>query len=300
MVQQVVFLPYAGGSKFAYRNYVKNLPVGVEGILPELPGHGMRMQELPLTSLQEVVEDLYKQIRPQLKGPYIIYGHSMGSLLGFLLTKYLLQKGDPIPQYCAFTGTMAPSQTGKRVRKLHLLPKHEFWAAIYAYGGTPQEIRDTEAYQDLVENIFRTDFQLVETYKHEAFKLPVPVLVINGSEENITPEEVNAWRNDVNNFVEIQTMPGHHFFIQGKEPVILQTILSFSTLIQHPQPSKHSKHELIKNSKYTDVNAEIGLDGYSGQWENGEPSQGNPSIPTNQCEHCNNPCCCAERLINET
>ena len=227
MIDKIIFLPYAGGSKYAYRSFLKFLPRGVKAVTPELPGHGSKIDEAPLQSLEQLILNVYEQVKLELNGNYIIYGHSMGSLLGYLLARLILSKNDKPPVFLAFTGCRAPSMIEKRNRKLHLLDSESFWNAIFDFGGLPVEILENEDLRGMIEVPFRADFKMVETYKHVAYPIDLPILVINGKSENITEEEVSGWHSDSSSTVVLKKIEGDHFFIVGQEKQILEEIFFF-------------------------------------------------------------------------
>src|SRR5687768_2395386 len=100
----VYCLPFAGGNRYSYQGYVKVAPPFLNIIPIELPGRGSRIKENLVPDLDLMVDDVYAQIKGDLDQPYAIYGHSMGGLLTYLLTKKIRENGHPAPLHLFLTG----------------------------------------------------------------------------------------------------------------------------------------------------------------------------------------------------
>ena len=87
-------LAHAGGFAQAYRLAFKGLAGSFELIGLDLPGHGTRLGEPLLDNLRDMVADLGPRLEDELKArpgrPYAIFGHSLGGLLGYLITSSFL------------------------------------------------------------------------------------------------------------------------------------------------------------------------------------------------------------------
>ncbi|MFZ6011897.1 MAG: thioesterase II family protein [Bacteroidota bacterium] len=208
-------LPFAGGSLYSYRGYIENAPEHVNVVPLDLPGRGTRVRETLLTNIHDMVNDIYGQIKNRLNEPYAIYGHSMGSLIGYLLTKKIIKNGQNAPEYLILTGCIGPSlaEFNHDVPK-HDLPKPEFIQKLKELGGSPDEVLENEQLLNFFEAIIRADFQATENYRYEESEpLNVPILVIIGLEERATYEQALAWQKETTEPIEVIQMTGKHFFI---------------------------------------------------------------------------------------
>lgn len=206
-------LPYAGGSLYSYNNYAKSAPGHIKVIPVEIPGRGSRYKEKLLTDLESVIDDIFEQIRDRIHEPYGLYGHSMGTLLGFMLTKRIIQENLNKPLHLFFTGCVAPSvDLDEPIR--YLLPKAEFITTIRELGGCPDEILEDNDLMNFFEPILRADFQAVETYKYcETNPFDVPIDIMIGTEEKFTYKQALQWQKETTAKVEVRQFPGKHFFI---------------------------------------------------------------------------------------
>lgn len=218
-------LPFAGGNKYSYRLYKELAPTFLNLIPLELPGRGARIREPLLTQLDAMVNDLFAQMKPHLDRPYAIYGHSMGAMLTYLITRRIVETNVYAPPVHLFlTGCSGPSARDIN-QKRHLLPKDQFIAKLKEYGGSPDEILYNEGLMDFFEPILRADFQGIENYVYqEAKPMDIPMTVIIGTDEPVTVETAEAWRVETSDTFELHQFPGKHFFIFEHAEKIMQMV----------------------------------------------------------------------------
>ena len=220
----LILLPFAGAGRNAYKEFSGSLPENIAVSPVELPGRGSRYSEELLISLDEMVEDIYEQIRPRLNQPYAIYGHSMGAILGYLLTKKITSNNINPPVHLFFTGRGGPSCRRSRI-DIHKLPFDHFIERVRFYGGLPAEILDNKKYISFFEPILRADFQAVENYFYKAsLPLTIPVTVAIGMEDTVTKEEAESWQQETTAGFELNQFPGDHFFIFKNQPTLMRLI----------------------------------------------------------------------------
>lgn len=222
----VYTIPFAGGSKYSYNLFRKFLPDNILFEPLELPGRGERITENLVSDMHAMAEDLFQQIKNQLPQKYVIYAHSMGTILGYLLCKKLVKHNLTLPSHLIFTGSSGPSNP-ERERERHALPKKEFKEKLLEYGGSPDEVLSNDELFEFFEPILRNDFKAVETYYYEqdGEPLPIPITTIYGSSEKLSREEVELWKQESKEEVSIRQLPGGHFFIFDYPMEIVRTIL---------------------------------------------------------------------------
>jgi surfactin synthase thioesterase subunit len=156
--------------------------------------------------------------------PYAIYGHSMGTLLGYLVTQRIVQSGKNPPLHLFMTGCRAPS--ANRDEKRHLLPKDQFIAKLREYGGTLDDILNDADLMNFFEPVLRADFECIENYVHSsATPLDIPITVIIGSEEPTTPSDAQLWQKETTQPLAFHQFPGKHFFIFNHQESIIRLIV---------------------------------------------------------------------------
>jgi surfactin synthase thioesterase subunit len=230
-------LPFAGGNKYSYRGYAAQAPSNINMISFELPGRGSRFKEKLITDSSVMADDVLQQMKPLLNQPYAIYGHSMGTLIGYLVTKKIIASGLPKPKFLVFTGAGGPSVVFDEPIR-YILPRNEFIQKVRELGGCPEEILQDENMMLFFEPILRADFQIVETYQYtktEPFDIPVTVMI--GLGEKATYEDALAWKKETTGKVDVRQFPGKHFFIFDFEKEIIEIISSIISKMHQNEES---------------------------------------------------------------
>ena len=100
---KVYCLPYAGGSASIYFDWKRKYGAVAEIIPIEYSGHGSLYGEPLYETADEVADDICRRICNENPQNYILYGHSMGSVIALLVAIRLEKKGrKPLPKaiYC--------------------------------------------------------------------------------------------------------------------------------------------------------------------------------------------------------
>lgn len=194
-------IPFAGGNKYSFNKFI--IP---KATILEIN------RNLKITEINTISDNFISEELEQICDvPYVIYGHSLGALLAYLVCQKLQEENLPLPQRLIVSGKKSPSVPRKE--KIAHLPDKEFWEEIIALGGIPDEMQN---YPELIEYylpILRHDFKLVESYQYEKKpKLNIPIDVFYGSEE-ATEEEMIGWQDETTEKITITQLPGNHFFI---------------------------------------------------------------------------------------
>jgi surfactin synthase thioesterase subunit len=206
-------IPYAGGNAWSYRALERVVSPGISLVGLELPGRGRRGQEPLCSSLDELADDVFTQLKSRaLHERYAIYGHSMGALLAFAATHRIRQAGLPAPAALFLSGSSAPALLPERRR--HLLPKAEFIVMLRELGGCPPQVLDDAEMLDFFEPILRSDFKAVETWQAPAATpLDVPFVVMAGDSDESPVADAAAWAAETTAACTLLEFSGDHFFI---------------------------------------------------------------------------------------
>ena len=220
--RRLFFFPYAGGSPAAFGKWLPALPGHIEGWAAHLPGRGSRRLETPYRSLSAVIEDLGRAIRPLLDRPYAFFGHSLGALAAFELTRQLRRYDLPQPQTLFVSGCQAP-QLPRSQRAVHALPDTEFLEALKAFNGIPDEVLRQPEVIELLLPVLRADFEAFETYAY-AHEPPLDCRIaafMGDADPRVRPENAEAWASQTNSSFKSEYFHGDHFFINANREAII-------------------------------------------------------------------------------
>ncbi|WP_298427780.1 thioesterase domain-containing protein [uncultured Kordia sp.] len=209
---KIIAFTFAGGNKYSFNTLFKK---ELNTVVLEYAGRGTRMAEKSFTNLDDVVADLFPKVQKEIesKEPYIIYGHSMGSIVAYQMCKKIEKLGLKLPVKLIVNGVKGPQYT--KEEKISGLPDREFWQEIIKLGGIPKEVGNSPELVDFFAPILKADYKCVESYQYDetSLKLNIPIDVFYGSEEDIKEEEILGWKDVTNKDVIIKKLAGNHFFI---------------------------------------------------------------------------------------
>jgi surfactin synthase thioesterase subunit len=210
----LICFPYAGASVYSYISLMKAFPAFINPIPIELPGRGKRIADCLITEMAPAIDECFKQIEVFMHKPYAFYGHSMGALFAFLLSRRIFSNDKlPKPLHLFLSGAGSPGHRKKGVIR-HLLPRDQFIQEIKNMGGTPHAIFEDEGLLNFYEPILRADFSIIENYKYQKEKkLPVPISVFIGTNDEEAKENATLWKEETSNEFSLLEFTGNHFFI---------------------------------------------------------------------------------------
>lgn len=218
-------LPFAGGGASVFRTWHRELPETVESYALELPGRGARVRELPSLRLEPLVQGLADTLMSLLDRPFVLFGHSMGGLIAFELTRELRRRKAPLPRHLFISAFAAPQRPG-RSPPVHLLSNAAFLEFVQGLEGTPPEVLSTPGLMDMLLPILRADWAVVESYTYrDEPPLEVPITVLGGADDAVvTREALEDWHVHTREDFTLRLLPGGHFFLRTEEPRLLDTL----------------------------------------------------------------------------
>lgn len=222
---RLICLPYAGGSASIYGSWAKALPADVEMIAVQPPGRANRMFEKPHTRMEALIEELYAAIQPLLDIPYVVFGHSLGSRVGFEIVRMARRRGERLPEHFIASGSPAP-QLPARSKSIYALPKDEFIQELREFNGTPEAVLANEELMELSLPLLRADFMLSETYAPtQEPPLDCGLSIFSGeTDRDIQSENLLAWRTQFLHGGAITMFPEDHFFVDKLREAVVARV----------------------------------------------------------------------------
>ncbi|QNJ43814.1 thioesterase II family protein [Streptomyces buecherae] len=232
---------HAGGSHLLYRGWAEHFPADWEVCLVNAPGRGSLHDVGPLASSEELVAYLVRDLEPLLDRPYAFFGHSMGGLVGYELSRRLATEGRQVPRWLGVSSWGGPRPSpgagargaepegpaGGAGLARHLLPDAELRDWLRSVGGTPPELLDDDGLWAMFAPTFRGDFSVVDTWRPApgAAPPPVPLTVFGGDADAVVPPaRLAGWAEHTPHFQGLHLHPGDHFYLRDHERAVARQI----------------------------------------------------------------------------
>ena len=191
-------------------------------------GRGSRFRERLHRSVQEMVEDYLEVLRGHLDRPFAFYGHSLGGLIAFELTRRLEAEGLLKPEHL-FIGASAPPVLGLLHPKIHDLPDGTFVDAVQErYSGIPEAVLREPELMDLFLPALKADFAAHETFdRSRVTRVACPITALAGMDDPIIPPAMmEEWSRHTESEFQLLAVPGGHFFLTTSRDEVLSRIRS--------------------------------------------------------------------------
>ncbi len=216
--------PHGGGGPQAFREWSRHLPEHIELYALSLPGRGSRLHEPLMISIDALTSQLLQSLPDLIDKPFAFFGHSMGSIVAFELTRQLQLRGFPLPLRLFVSAHKAPHMAHGDA-PMHLLSDAELVALLRRLGLVPEEALESPELIDLILPPLKADYQLSETYRWTAdTRLSVPITAMGGWDDTLAGEiDLQHWSDCTDSFAR-HMFDGDHFYTQSCQDDVLQTL----------------------------------------------------------------------------
>lgn len=220
---RLVCLPHAGGSAPFFRPVSAALSPAVDVVAIQYPGRQDRRSEKPVDDMA-VLADLVRDVllgQPEM--PVTLFGHSMGALLGFEVSRRLEAAGHG-PVHLFASGRRAPST--HRDEKVHLRSDDGILAELRKMDGTASIVLSDDELMRAALPSLRADYKATETYSCDPdVAVTCPITALTGDNDpKTTLEEANAWARHTSGAFDLQVFAGGHFFLSERTDEVINLL----------------------------------------------------------------------------
>lgn len=208
-------LPYAGSGASVFRPWAGLLPADIELRAVQLPGHEGRRSQAPFADADRLVDALAEELAPEVAElPFAFFGHSMGGLCAFELTRRLRRLGVPSPVMLGVSAWPAPRK-GRCFPQLHDLDDAQFMRVVEGLGGIPEEVLSKPCLSRFLLPTLRPDMRVCGTYRYQPGEpLDCPLMVFGGTRDPLVPpSRLDGWNAQTTGPTRTHIYPGHHFYL---------------------------------------------------------------------------------------
>lgn len=219
--------PFAGGSASFFSDWHNILSQsGIEICAIQMPGREDRIYESLLTNVDGLVSEIVEAMADFQDKPYAFFGHSMGTLISFEVTRKLRSLKMKQPSILFMSSGKAPQIQPRRI--LHKLPNDSFLLKIKELGGIPDIIIENQDLTDLYLPILRADFKMIETYQYVDSKpLDTKIVAYGGRmDQEVKYKDIVAWEGHSLKPLNVNVYEGNHFYLRNYKEKLLKDIIT--------------------------------------------------------------------------
>lgn len=208
-------LPCAGGGPSVFRTWAGLLPDWIELRAVCLPGRQGRHREPAFTGADRAVDALLEGLAADLTRDHAFFGHSMGALLAYRMTRELVRTSATAPRLLA-VASWPPGGAPSSAMPDPAAADTEFADSVRDLGGLPNEFLDDPAILRGTLPLLRADFALCRSYSYAPGpRLRLPVIAMGGTDDRVIPPDLmDSWRTESTDFRGVHLYPGGHFFLR--------------------------------------------------------------------------------------
>ncbi|MGW0737854.1 thioesterase II family protein [Streptomyces sp. NPDC002851] len=215
---------HAGAGTTSFARWREHLGPDVELAPLPLPGRDSRRRERRVTSRAGLLDDLLGTVAEgAAAGPYALYGHSLGGLVAYTLTRALAERGLPAPVLLAVGACPPPDAVLEHVGSVS---DERLLGFLGDLGSAPSGALAAadSIWHRTVLPVLRDDLQLAAALRGAARDpatggpLPVPLLAVDGLADPVVGSgAMDGWRRWTTGGLTRRSVPGDHFFVRGRE-----------------------------------------------------------------------------------
>ena len=194
----------------------------------EYSGHGFRFKEPLADTMDELVCDIISQLKiDDADSDYLIFGHSMGGLLTWLVTNRIIRDAKKRPQKIILSAIEPPDLLDTN-RYNRFRSDDEIVSFIKKYERLSEKRIHNSFFLQSMIPIIKNDYRLLSEYIYDDDgPLDIPVVCISSLEDSLMKhEKMGGWAKLARN-VKFIDVNGDHFYIDDHkmmETLIVQEI----------------------------------------------------------------------------
>ncbi|KDO03573.1 thioesterase II family protein [Rickettsia tamurae] len=224
--QSLIFFPFAGGSGEFYIPWFKYFDQDIACYYALLNGRGKYLGYPNIDNLPSLIDLYIPEILKLSNKPFSLFGHSMGGLVAFELSRKLYFEHNILPQEIFISGFRAPCLPCIS-NLMHKMSKEEVFRKLQDMQALTLSGVNIDIMEPFWPAIY-SDFKICELYKYtKTTPLPCNITVLWGKDDHLIQQEnICLWQDESCNKVSFYSFKGGHFYLEHEFLNIISIILN--------------------------------------------------------------------------
>jgi acyl transferase domain-containing protein/NADPH:quinone reductase-like Zn-dependent oxidoreductase/surfactin synthase thioesterase subunit len=205
-----------------FTRFLIDPPKGYDIFAIQTPGRENRVAEPAMDRVEQLVDQIVRQLEPWMDRPFVVWGHSFGGIVAYETLKRLRSMGRRLPLAFAVTGTIAPTlirvwQTREVMLKAVAASNNaEYLISLSRY------VEDVEFIKRILP-LMRKDTPLMMNYRYFAeAPFAFPIVAFGARQDDMVYlDEIALWRDQTAGGFELVEVDGDHWFLNRNRELIL-------------------------------------------------------------------------------
>jgi medium-chain acyl-[acyl-carrier-protein] hydrolase len=182
------------------------------------------MSEPRSTHLTDLVPRLVDALLPSMELPFCLFGHSVGALIAFEVTRELRRRGLDQPVQLIVSGRNAPHLGA--VYPLYHFADARLLDELRRLDPPRPEAWNNADLIELMLPLVRADLTINDTYAQQPEDpVTMPIIAFCGSDDHLAPpKSVQAWQKETTSAFRCHVLPGRHFFLHRSARLFFETL----------------------------------------------------------------------------
>ena len=222
---KIFIFHHAGGNAQNYQLWKNFFPNHWDAQVIEYPGR-LKTDEL-CQNMQSLVNHLINELHDDLQEPYVIFGHSMGSLVAFEFAYQTIVRNIPKPLWIGVSSRYAPHLNARVTYQMHQLSDAVLINNLKELGGISASLGLDAEVKNHFLKLIRADFKVCESYQlADQQKIDIPISCFFGNQDPwVVKKDLYAWKELTTAQFSFHEYDGGHFYLNFcKKEVITQII----------------------------------------------------------------------------
>jgi len=222
---QLFLLHDAGGNKHVFDDWHKRVNKDIELIIVQLPGRNDRSHEEAYNNVDLLLEELVPLMDKMIDKSFSIYGHSMGGLLAFEISRMLQSHYGKSPQKLLVSGTPGLKNYNNKFVN-YIIDNKLTYNDIHALMPKFQRFDFEDKTVRKMIKVLLNDMKLIYSYSYvNKSLLSSDVVAFHAiNDVRVRLDDVEKWADETINEFKLIEVPGSHNFVYYESDALTRLI----------------------------------------------------------------------------